>query len=105
MPALAQEARIPLAIEALRTTRGLSIRRTAKLYDILESSLRDRMKGRPLKAETYNARHNLTLAEEETFVRYILDLDSRRFAPRIRSVEDIANSLLTTHRASPVGKM
>jgi DDE superfamily endonuclease/helix-turn-helix, Psq domain/Tc5 transposase DNA-binding domain len=105
MPALAQEARIPLAIEALRTTRGLSIRRAAKLYDIPESSLRDRMKGRPLKAETRNARHNLTLAEEETLVRYILDLDSRGFAPRIRGVEDMANSLLAMRRAPPVGKM
>jgi len=67
-------------------------------------TLVDRMKGRIAKPEIRNARHNLTPSEEETLIRYILDLDTRGFPPRICGVEDMANSLLATRRAKPVGK-
>ncbi len=105
MPVQTQEARIILAIEAIRTTKRMSIRQAAKTYDVPESSLRHRMKGRVAKAEIRNGRHQLTPNEEETIVRYVLDLDSRGFPPRICCVEDMANLLLTTRHAKPVGKL
>ena len=62
------------------------------------------MKGVALKPETRNVRFNLTFIEEETIVRYILDMDSRGFPLRIDDVEDMANSLLATRSAKRVGK-
>jgi hypothetical protein len=99
-----QEARIILAIEAIRTTRKFSIRRAAAIYNVPISTLAFRMTGRTPKSESRNGRHKLTSSEEESLVRYILDLDERGFPPRIGSVEDMANSLLATRRANPVGK-
>lgn len=62
------------------------------------------MQGRTPAPEKRNARHNLTSSEEETIVRYIIDLDSRGFPPRIDGVEDMANLLLATRHAKRVGK-
>ena len=103
MPTQSQEARLILAIKAIRTTKTISRRRAAQLYNVPETSLRNRMNGRVEKASERNARHILTATEEETLVQYILDLDSRGFPPRIAGVEDMANLLLATRRASPVG--
>jgi hypothetical protein len=103
MPVQTQEARIILAIEAIRTAKRMSIRRAAKTYDVPKSTLRHRMKGRVAKAEIRNGRHQLTQSEEETIVSYVLDLDSRGFPPRIEGVKDMANLLLSTRHAKPVG--
>lgn len=99
-----QEARIILAIEAIRASEKLPVARAAKIYNVPRMTLADRMKGRVAKPEKRNARHNLTSSEEETIIRYVLDLDSRGFPPRIASVEDMANLLLATRDAGPVGK-
>ena len=93
MNSQSQEARILLAIQAIRTSQEMSIRCAAKTYDVPQTTLRDRMKGRTSKAENRNAQHNLTPTEEETLIRYILDLDSRGFPPRINDVRDMADLL------------
>ena len=105
MPVQTQEARIILAIEAIRTIKKMSIQHTTKTYDVPKNSLRYRIKGRIAKAETRHSRHQLTLNKEETIIRYIFDLDSRRFPPRIGGIEDIANLLLTTRSAKRIGKL
>lgn len=98
-----QEARIILAIEAIHTTKKLSRRKAAQIYNVPETSLRDRMNGITVKREDRNPRHILTFSEEQMLVRYILDMDARGFPPRISSVEDMANSLLQTRLAKSVG--
>ena len=99
-----QEARIILAIEAIRTTKKLSIRAAAKIYDVPRMTLVDRMKGRVAKPKKRNAQHNLTLTKEETLIQYILDLDSQGFPPWIDDVRDMANLLYKTRHAKLVGK-
>jgi len=47
----------------------------------------------------------LTDIEEGVLIRYILDLDSRGFAPQLDGVEDMANLLLKSRRRDPVGKL
>src|SRR5205823_11025065 len=96
MPIQTDEARIFLAIEAIRTNKKMSMRRAAKTYNVPFSSLRNRITGRVAKAEKRHSQHKLTESEEETVVRHVLDLDSRGFPPRIEGVEDMANLLLTT---------
>lgn len=99
-----QEARIIMAIEAIRSSRKISIRRAATLYTVPKTTIINRMKGKAPIAERRNARHILNVSEEETIVRYVLDLDLRGFPPRLEDVEDMANVLLATRRAGPVGK-
>ncbi len=76
MSILFKETRITLVIEAIRTIKKISIRRAVKIYDLFESSFRDRIKDMTPLIERYNDRYRLILIEEETFLRYILDLDS-----------------------------
>ena len=99
-----QEARIILAIEAIRISKKLSRRKAAKIYEVPETTLRDRMNGRTTLPERRPAAQNLTELEETIIVTYILDRDSRGFPPRQADVEDMANYLRKTRRAKPVGK-
>jgi hypothetical protein len=61
------------------------------------------MKGRTPRSETCNSQHKLTPSEEETLVRYVLDLDARGFPPRIVGVKDMADLLLAMRHESPTG--
>jgi hypothetical protein len=94
-----KEARIILAIEAIRNSKSLSQRSAAKIYKVPLSTLSDRMAGRTYRPETKANGLKLTELEEGIIVRYILDLDSRGFAPRLTSVEDMANLLLESRGA------
>src|SRR5271169_2945865 len=100
-----QEARIILAIKAIRTTKKLSCRKAAKIYNIPYSTLNDRMNGCTNLSERQPATTKLTQLEEDSLSLYILDLDSRGFAPRLAGVEDMANYLLETCRGKRVGKL
>ena len=62
------------------------------------------MKGRTPRSETCNSQHKLTPSEEETLVRYVLDLDIRGFPPRIVGVSDIADLFLAVYYRKPTGK-
>ena len=82
----------------------MSIRYVIKTYDVSQTTLRDRIKDCVPKTEERNARHNLTPIEEETLVRYILDLDSRGFPSRINDVRDMADLLYKVRHVKPVDK-
>jgi helix-turn-helix, Psq domain len=99
------EARIILAIEAIQTSKKLSCRKAAKIYNIPETTLRDRMNGRTTLSERRPAVQKLTEMEEEIIVQYIFDQDSRGFSPRLTDVEDMANYLLDARRAKHIGKL
>jgi hypothetical protein len=100
-----QEARIILAIEAIRTSKKLSRRKAAKIYKVPESTLRDRINGRTTLPERRPVVQNLTELEEQIIVNYILDRDSRGLSPRQADVEDMVNYLRKCRRAKPVGKL
>jgi len=100
-----QEARIILAIEAIRTSKKLSRRAAAKIYKVPEATLRDRMTGRTYRPETRPNRQKLSELEEEVITRYILDLDSRGFAPRLAGIEDMANYILESRGAELGSKL
>jgi helix-turn-helix, Psq domain len=76
-----QEAQIILAIEAIRISKKLSRRSTAKIYNIPYATLSNRMAGRTFRCETKANSLKLTKLEEETIIRYILNLDNRGFRP------------------------
>jgi len=100
-----QEARIILAIEAIRSsTRKLSRRNAAKIYNVPYTTLTDRMNGATSRNDTQPNSLKLTQAEEETIVRHVFDRDSRGFSPRLADVEDMANYLLEARGEKRVGK-
>lgn len=47
----------------------------------------------------------LTELEEEVIVQYILNMDTRGFAPRLAGVEDMANYILESRGGRRVGKL
>jgi len=103
---LTQESRIIIAIEAIQTSKKrMSRQAAAKLYNIPETILRARITSRPPRSEKRPNCYKLTDLEEEVLIRYILDLDSRGFAPQLNSIEDIANLLLKSRGRDPVRKL
>jgi hypothetical protein len=100
-----QEARIIMAMEAIRTSKKMSCRKAAETYDVPEATLRARISGRPPRSDTRANGLNLTELEEGVIVNHILDRDSRGFSPRQADVEDMANYLRKCQRAKPVRKL
>ena len=80
----------------------LSMRRAAKAFNVPISTLSDRMNGKRARQDTRSSSTRLTELEENVIVTYIIDLDSRGFAPRIPDVEDMANVILVARHASRV---
>jgi hypothetical protein len=105
MSVVLKKSKIILAIEAIRTSKKLSRRKAAKIYGVPFSTLNDRMNGRTSLRESRPAITNLTILEEEVIVRNILDMDFRGFAPRLASVEDMANYILKSRGGKCVGKL
>ncbi len=99
-----KEARIVLVIKAIYTTKKLSIRHTAQIYKVSESTIRNHIKSYLPKAEKQNIQHILTENEEEMLVQYIFNLDSRRFSPRLNIIQNIADLLYTIYRTTPIDK-
>ena len=88
---LYQEGRIELALQAYNLGQFKTLRRAAAAYNVRHQQLSDRLKGIAFRPQTPTGCQKLTITEEQTIVRYILELDSRGFAPRLCEVEDIAN--------------
>ena len=61
------------------------------------------MKGKRARDDIRSNKCRLTELEEKTLIRYILDLDSRGFTPRLHDVEDMANVITASRDASRVG--
>jgi hypothetical protein len=99
-----QEGRITLALSAFQSNEFKSLRSAAQAFNVPRRTLSYRHGGRRSIDDRRNARHKLTRTEEQTIVRYILDLDSRGFAPRLCEVADMADKLLGARGGEPVGK-
>ena len=98
-----REGRVQLACSAYTIRQFRSLRCTAKAFDVPRSTLTSRYNGITHILERRNGRQKLTATEEQTIVRYILDLDSRGFAPRLCEVADMADKLLGVRGGEPVG--
>ena len=97
------EGRISLAISAINQGQLQSVRRAAKSYDAVRTTLRRRRTGiRPRRDCTPNLR-KFTDLEESVIIQHALDLDSRGFPPRLGAVEDMANQLLAARGGGKVG--
>jgi hypothetical protein len=80
------------------------LRRAAAAFNVTHQRLSDRLHGISSRAQTQPNCQKLTATEEQTIIQYILDLDSRGFAPRLCEVADIANKLLGVRGGELVSK-
>ncbi len=92
---LQQEGRIQLAIKAMQEGQFNSIRHAGRAYDVPHSTLTRRLRGITPQRGTPAATRKLTQQEEDVLVQWILDMDSRGYAPRVSDVRRKANILLT----------
>jgi hypothetical protein len=99
-----REGRIQLALSAYNTHQFRSLRCAAEAFKVPPSTLTTRYNGITNILERRNGRQKLTTTEEQTIVQYILDLDSRGFAPRLCEVADMADKVLGVRGGEPVGK-
>jgi hypothetical protein len=99
-----EEGRLNLALQAYTTGQFKSLRRAAAAFNVTHQRLSNRLHGITPRAQTELNCQKLTATEKQTIIRYILDLDSRGFAPRLCEVADIADKLLTIRGGEPVGR-
>jgi len=98
-----QEGRIALAIDALKQGHFTGVRGATKAYDVVRSTLQNRIKGRPARRDSRPTNRKLTDMEESTLVEWILSMDQRGLSPRSDSVRQIANLLLQKRSNSSQG--
>ena len=99
-----QEGRINLALQAYRLGQFKSLRRAAAAFNVRHQQLSNRLRGITFRSQTQPNCQKLSATEEQTVVRYILNLDARGFAPRLCEVADIADKMLAVRDRTPVGK-
>ena len=99
-----EKSNIILTLNALQTTRKLSISRATRIYKVLYIILRNRYYRIPLQHDIQPKSRKLTNLEELVIIRHILDLDSWLFPPRIRYIKDIANYILSERGKEYISK-
>jgi len=99
------KARIILVIEVVCLSRKISIRVTTKLYNISKSILSNRIADYTLCSKIKANCHKLIKIKEKIIIRYILDLDSRGFAPWFTNMKDIANYIFKLQRGKCIKKL
>ena len=97
------EAKINLALQAIKQDQFQSVRHAAVTYDVPRTSLRRQRAGILLKRDYKPKLKKLTKLKETVIYDYIIDLDKRGFAPTLNAVQAIANRLLGERGSSLVG--
>jgi hypothetical protein len=88
-----KEARIQLALQAIKQDANLSERRAAGIYSVNRRTLANRRAGKQSRRDCAPNSANLSSTEEEVIVQHILDLDARGFLPRLAAVKYMADVL------------
>jgi hypothetical protein len=96
-----QEGRVEAAIYAYKNGQIPSIRKSAAIFNVPLVTLCYRLHGRVTKQKTGKNQHKLTLGEEESLVKWILDLDKQGRPPRHEYVKNMANHILTICDTDP----
>ncbi|RKK91608.1 hypothetical protein BFJ68_g16167 [Fusarium oxysporum] len=99
-----KEANIILALQAYQKNPELGLHRAAEIYQASYGSLWRRTRGISSRYDITPKSRKLSDLEEQSIIRFVLDLDSRGFPPRLRGIEEMASRLLADRDASPVGK-
>ncbi|KAL3712109.1 hypothetical protein TMatcc_000805 [Talaromyces marneffei ATCC 18224] len=96
--------KIELTISDLKNGRIRSIREAARIYTIPRTPLQDRLNGVPYQHAIRANNHKLTQFEEESLIKWVLDLTKRGLPPRHSLVREMVNYLLSQHGNRQVGE-
>ena len=91
---LSKEPRIQMAIAAWNEKKFKSILKAAKVFEVPETTLRERLAGIKPRSETRANGYKLTEIEEKSLVKQLLDADKRGFAIRPEFLRGMAQILL-----------
>src|SRR5579859_4618512 len=86
----ATEARIQEAIDAMKKDSKLSLRKAASNFNVPRSTLKDRVHGKKPRNKAHEGCMNLTQNEESELVHWITLLTTRGYAPRHRTIRELA---------------
>ena len=86
LQSIPKEARIQLIIQALDTDQIFDFQPTARAFDVPFSSLQTRRAGITSRRDIKPNSMNLMATEEEAIKQYILELNSRGFAPPLNTI-------------------
>jgi hypothetical protein len=92
---------LSLAIVSFHNNPRQSKRALATSYDVPESTLRTRLQGIQPKHETTSVNLKMSSVEEQSLIKWILDLDRRGFPPHIIDVRRMADALLANRGQDP----
>ncbi|EED21582.1 conserved hypothetical protein [Talaromyces stipitatus ATCC 10500] len=92
------------AISDLQNGRILRVAQAARIYSTPRATLQDRLNGTQQRSQVRANSHKLTQCEEESLVKWILDLDKRGLPPRHSLVREMAGYLLSQRGNQQVGE-
>ena len=98
------EGSLQLAILAIKQDEIESERRAAAAYDVPRSTIQARRAGALSRRDREPNSERLTKLDEESIVRYTLDLDLRGIGATRAMVQDMASDLLAERGEQPIGK-
>jgi type III secretion system FlhB-like substrate exporter len=87
-----KEARMQMAISAYQKIKSKS--KAAEIFGVPESTLRERLCGVKPCTETRANGHRMTVIEEKSLVKHLLDADKRGFSIRPEFYHGMAQILL-----------
>lgn len=96
-----REGKVILALNSFQNDQLPNLHAAAKIYGAPYFTVGRSAAGTASRADTAANNHKLTQEEEDSLTQWILDMDSRRAAPRPATVREIANILLEDRGASP----
>ena len=99
-----EESQIVLALQAIRSDPIISIRKAAEIYNVSHATLARRVRGTQSRRDNTPNCRSLRATEEEVIVKHILELDAQGFPVRHAYLRDMADRLLLSRGAPPVGK-
>ena len=91
---LSYDQRFDLAITAIQTSQISSIRHASRLYEVLFTTLRDRLSGRITRYDVQINNRKLITTEEKAFLQCVKSLDNNRFSPTLPFIQKMTNQLL-----------
>ena len=80
---LPYEERFNLAIQAIQLSQVPSIRAAAALYDVPETTLKDRLRGRVARKDAQINNRKLSPTEEQALLQRIASMDERGMPPTL----------------------
>ena len=96
-----QEERALLGIEAIQKKQILSIREAARQYNVPPTTtLQRRLAGITNRSNTRANGYKLSDLEDQSFLKWVVSMDSRGAAPRQSHVRELANILLVERRTT-----